>query len=128
MEEGATLVGLSGSADTLAPWGVDNSVVIEFLDLQENRIGWAYGGDEHLDGMRYIPTGEFLPKLATASIAGPEVGVPNPEACYGFPSHGAGSFNLVSLFTPNEPVIFRLNTLDEGAVGSVTDLYLFAEY
>lgn len=128
VEEGASWVGLSGSADTQAPWGVDNAVVIEFLDLQENRIGWAYGGDGYLSGIRFIPTGELLPQLATASIPGPDVGVPNPNGMYGFPSRGAGAFNLVSNFTVNEPVIFRLNTLDEGAVGSVTSLHLFADY
>lgn len=128
VDEGASFVGLSGSADTQAPWGVDNAVVIEFLDLQENRIGWAYGGDGYLSGMRYIPTGELLPQLATASIPGPDVGVPNPNGMYGFPARGAGAFNLLSNFTVNEPVIFRLNTLDEGAVGSVTDLHLFADY
>ncbi len=128
VEPGTTWVGFSGTADTQGPWGVDNAIVVEFYDLEENHLGWTSGGDGDLEAVRHLPTGELLPSMATASVQGQYVNVPdNPYGLYGFPSRGSGAFNLLPFFAPNEPVIFRFNTLDEGAVASVTDLYLFAD-
>ncbi len=128
IEPGTTFVGLSGSADTSAPWGVDNAVVLQFLDLGGNHVAFVAGGDGDLEAVRHLPTGEWITRLATASVPGAEVGVPdNPGGLYGFPSRGEGSFDVRPYFTPGVPLVVRVNTLDEGFVGSATDLFLFAD-